>query len=109
MIVRIWRGWTSRVNADAFELRVRTHAPTLARSSGFGGMRLLRIDGDTESEFVTLTTFDSLDDVKAFAGVDYTSAVIPEALRSLIARVEPVVGHYSVRLDQHPPDSTSPL
>lgn len=100
MIVRLWRGWTSRDNADAFETRVRTHAPTLARSRGFRGMRLLRTDGDAETEFVTLTTFDSLDDVKAFAGEDYAKAVIPEALRALIARVEPVVGHYAVRVDQ---------
>mgnify|MGYP001216176342 CR=1 FL=1 len=100
MIVRIWRGWTARDNADVFETRVRTHAPTLARSRGFRGMRLLRTDGDAETEFVTLTSFDTLDDVKAFAGEDYAKAVIPEALRALIARVEPAVGHYTVRVDQ---------
>jgi len=62
--------------------------------------RLLRTDGDAETEFVTLTSFDTLDDVKAFAGEDYAKAVIPEALRALIARVEPAVGHYTVRVDQ---------
>lgn len=100
MIVRLWRGWTSRENADAFELRVRTHSPTLARSRGFRDMRLLRTDGPAETEFVTLTTFDSLDDVKAFAGENYTQAVIPEALRLLIARVEPAVMHYCVPVEQ---------
>ena len=100
MILRLWRGWTSRENADAFEARVRTHAPTLAKSQGFQSMRLLRTDGEAESEFVTLTCFDSMDDIRAFAGDDYAKAVIPDALRLLVTRVEPVVGHFSVRVDQ---------
>lgn len=95
-IARVWRGWTLRNGADAFEERVRSHVPKLRENSGFVSMQLLRKDADTETEFVTVTCFRSLDDVKAFAGLDYGRAVIPEPLRNLILRVDEEVKHYSV-------------
>ena len=100
MIVRIWRGWTKQENADAYEAGVRAHAPKLAQLQGFRNMQLLRHDGEHECEFVTVTSFETMDDVRSFAGEDYTRAVIPEALGSVIERVEPEVRHYALAVTQ---------
>jgi hypothetical protein len=41
--------------------------------------------------------FDSLDDVRAFAGDDHEVAVVPPAARALLARFDPRSTHYLVR------------
>jgi hypothetical protein len=54
-------------------------------------------DGNKESEFVTVNLFESLDDVKAFAGSDYEVPVFEPEARRLLSRVEPVARHSDVR------------
>ena len=54
---------------------------------------LRRRDGD-EVAFVTLTRFDSLDAIRAFAGDDYERPVLePEAL-ALLSRYEERAAHF---------------
>jgi len=68
MISRLWHGWTSRENADAYEdLLRREILPRIHRVKGYKGAFLLRKDAGDEIEFVTLTMFDSMDAVRAFA------------------------------------------
>src|SRR5581483_9836531 len=76
VIARIWHGWTEPgENADAYEQLLRAHVlPGIHRVAGFRGAYLLREDGPDEAEFVTVTLFDSLDDVREFAGDDYEAA-----------------------------------
>jgi antibiotic biosynthesis monooxygenase (ABM) superfamily enzyme len=72
MISRIWHGWTSRANANAYENLLRKEVlPGIHRVRGFKGAHLLRRDANDEVEFVTITRFDSLEAVKEFAGEDY--------------------------------------
>jgi heme-degrading monooxygenase HmoA len=107
MICRIWHGWTSPSNADAYEALLREEVFTgiAARGiAGFRGIQLLRrgaggpdANGSGEVEFVTLMWFDSLDDVRAFAGEDYAHAVVPPAARALLARFDDRSSHYEVR------------
>ena len=57
MIVRIWRGWTSRANAQAYETLLREDIiPGIAARgiAGYRGMSLLRRDDGGESEFATV-------------------------------------------------------
>ncbi len=59
MIMRVWRGWTTEANADAFELFLcEENCQAIA---GFHGMSVLRLDGPGEVEFMTIRRFDSLD------------------------------------------------
>jgi heme-degrading monooxygenase HmoA len=100
MICRLWHGWTTPANADAYErlLRVEVFAAITARqSSGFRGIELLRRAGGDEVEFVTLMWFDSLAAVRAFAGADYERAVVPPAARALLGRFDERSLHYEVR------------
>jgi heme-degrading monooxygenase HmoA len=97
MISRLWHGWTTRANADAYEALLRTEIlPGIRRVKGFKGAHLLRRDGNgkDEVEFVTLTMFDSLEAVKEFAGADYEIAVVPPAARKLLSRFDARSAHY---------------
>ena len=100
MICRSWHGWTAPANADAYEALLRTEVfPGIARRAiaGYRGIELLRrADGDTV-EFVTLMWFDSIADVRAFAGEDYEVAVVPPKARALLQRFDARSAHYEVR------------
>ena len=104
MICRLWRGWTTPDNADAYERIVRgevipgieaRHIP------GFRHIDLMRRDAGGEVEFVTLMWFDSLDSIKAFVGGDHEVAHVPDAARSVLARFDQRVAHFEV-LDRRP-------
>jgi hypothetical protein len=97
MISRIWHGWTSRKNADAYEklLREEIFAGIQDRNiPGFKSIQLLRRQVDHEVEFVTIMLFESLDAVKEFAGADYEACVVPEKARALLARFDQRSQHY---------------
>lgn len=99
MISRIWRGWTSRENADAYEELLHTEIFVgIAQRSiqGYRGIHLLRRDVDNGVEFVTIMWFDSLDAVRAFAGEDYEGAVVPPKARQLLSKFDTRSAHYHV-------------
>ena len=100
MICRIWHGWTSAANADAYErlLRSEIFEGIAARGiPGYRGIELLRRPAPDAVEFVTLMWFDSVDAVRAFAGPDYEVAVVPPSARALLLRFDPRSAHYEVR------------
>ena len=95
MISRLWHGWTTRANADAYEKLLRNEVlPGIHRVRGFKGAHLLRRDVQNEVEFVTITWFDSLAAVKEFAGEDYEVAVVPPEARKLLSRFDARSAHY---------------
>jgi heme-degrading monooxygenase HmoA len=99
MISRIWRGWTSRENADAYEALLRTEIfANIAKRSiqAYRGIHLLRRDVDDGVEFVTIMWFDSLDAVRAFAGENYEVAVVPPKARQLLSKFDDRSAHYRV-------------
>ena len=99
MIGRIWRGWTSRENADAYEALLRTEIFVGIAERAidvYRGIHLLRRDDDHGVEFVTIMWFDSMDAVKAFAGEDYKVAVVPPDARLLLSRFDDRSAHYRV-------------
>ncbi len=99
MISRIWHGWMTRENADAYEQLLRTEIFSgIAQRSiqGYRGIHLLRRDVDDGVEFVTIMWFDSLDAVRAFAGDDYEVAVVPPKARQLLSRFDSRSAHYHV-------------
>jgi hypothetical protein len=101
MISRVWHGWTSPENADAYErLLLTTILPGIQRlgMDGYDGAYLYRRDLGGEVEFVTTMLFDSLDGVKAFAGESYEHGVVPAAARALLSRFDERSAHYEVRL-----------
>jgi antibiotic biosynthesis monooxygenase (ABM) superfamily enzyme len=99
MIARIWHGWTTPANADAYEALLRTQIlPRIRQAAGCQGIRLFRRGRGDEMEFVTLLLFDSLDAVKAWAGDHYETAVVPPEARKLLKRFRERSRHYDVAL-----------
>jgi antibiotic biosynthesis monooxygenase (ABM) superfamily enzyme len=97
VIARVWRGWTSRENAEPYERFLREHMfPSIHRGPGFLGAELLRRDAGDEIAFMTIMRFDSLDAVRAFAGDDYERAVIEPEARGLLARHDERSEHFEL-------------
>jgi heme-degrading monooxygenase HmoA len=97
MISRIWHGWTTYENANAYEALLKAEILTgIANRNirGYRGAHLLRRTLDTEVEFVTVLWFESLDDVREFAGESYEVAVVPPRARALLSRFDERSAHY---------------
>ncbi len=99
MIVRIWHGWTTPDNADAYEqLLDTTIVPDIIarRIPGLAGVDILRRQDSDEAEveFVTLMTFEDWSAVEAFTGPDKTASVVPPAARQLLGRYDRNSQHY---------------
>ncbi len=102
MICRIWHGWTTPANADAYEALLQSEIfPWIQnrRLSGFQGIQLLRRELGDAVEFVTIMWFDSIESVRAFAGDDPEVAVVLPAARALLARFDERSQHYEVKVD----------
>jgi len=100
MIARIWHGWTTLENADAYEdlLRNEIFPGILAKQvGGFEKIELLRRPLEDEVEFITIMRFASLQAVKAFAGQDHETAYVPPAARAVLKRFDAQSQHYEIR------------
>jgi heme-degrading monooxygenase HmoA len=100
MISRLWRGWTTRENADAYETLLRTKIlPGIHRVKGYQGAYLLRRNVPDGVEFATLTLWESLDAIRVFAGEDYEVAVISPEARKLLSKFDGKSLHYETILE----------
>jgi heme-degrading monooxygenase HmoA len=97
MIARIWKGAVRRLDGDAYAAYMNeTGVPGYAGTPGNRGVWMLRRDVEERTEFVMFTLWESLDDVKAFAGDEYETAVFyPEDDRFLVER-DLTASHYDV-------------
>ncbi len=102
MIGRIWHGWTTPANADAYEALLKSEIFVgigERQISGYRGIQLFRRFLGAEVEFVTIMWFDSLEGVRVFAGEDYEVAVVPPKARALLARFDARSQHYEVKAE----------
>jgi heme-degrading monooxygenase HmoA len=100
MVARVWRGWTRTRDADRYDGHYRAEVlSSLRQVRGFRGARLLRRDLGDETEFVSVTFFEDLDAIRAFAGADYEAAVVAEEARRVLTRFDDRVIHYGVAFE----------
>jgi len=100
MIGRIWHGYTTQANADAYESLLKSEIFTGIRGrdiQGFQEIQLFRRDLEMEVEFITIMWFDSIEAVRVFAGADYEAAVVPPKARALLSRFDERSQHYEIR------------
>ena len=100
MIKRIWNGYTTRENADAYERLLDSFVfPGIEAKKipGYRSIELLRRDNGEEVQFTTIMSFDSLDNVIAFQGPDYEAAYVPAEARKLLKRWDERSTHHEVR------------
>ena len=97
MIARVWHGYTRPEHADAYEAMLKPELlPGIGRVKGYKGSYLLRRNAGEEVEFITIILWQSLDAVRAVAGADYETAVIPEERRKYLARYDARASHYEI-------------
>ena len=106
MIKRIWRGWTSVENADAYERLLNTTVVpgiTARHIAGHRGTEVLRgrDPEGAEVQFVTIMTFDDWAAVREFAGGDGHGSVVPPQARALLSRFDEHSAHFDV-VGDHP-------
>jgi heme-degrading monooxygenase HmoA len=102
MISRVWHGWTTPENADAYESLLKSEVFLGIQSrqmAGYEGIHLFRRNLGDEVEFMTVMWFDSLEAVRTFAGDDYEIAVVPPKAKALLSRFEGRSQHYEVRVE----------
>lgn len=99
MICRLWRGWTTRSNADSYERIVRGEViPGIEARAipGFLHIDLMKRDMGDEVEFQTLMWFRDLDAIRAFMGEDYAVSHVPAAARAVLERFDQEAAHFEV-------------
>jgi heme-degrading monooxygenase HmoA len=94
----MWRGWVRTDRLDEYaDIVERTGLSGYRQTPGNRGAQLLTRDlGDGRTELITLSWWNSLDDIKAFAGEDISLAkYYPEDDGFLVER-ETTVAHFEV-------------
>lgn len=102
MVLRIWHGWTTPSNADAYEALLKDEIFVNIggrKIPGYQNIRLLRRDMSSEVEFVTIISFHNIEAVRQFAGQDCEAAVVPQKARALLARFDQRSLHYELRAE----------
>jgi len=98
-IKRVWHGWTSSKNADKYQNLLHNEVfPGIEAKKipGYKSIELFRRDLDDEVEFITIMTFDSLQNVIDFQGKNYERCYVPDAARLVLKRWEQVSAHYEL-------------
>ena len=98
-IKRVWHGWTTLGNADAYENLLKTYVfPSIEakKVAGYRSIELFRRPAGDEVEFITMMTFDSLEAVKAFVGEDYETVYVPDKARAILKRFDQRSQHYEL-------------
>ena len=91
MICRIWHGRTPRIKADAYARFLANRAmPDYQSVPGNLSVSVLRRDDADVTHFLTVTTWESEDAIRAFAGNDL-----------LKAKYYPEDSEYLLELEQH--------
>jgi len=97
MIARVWRGYARPEHADAYEAHLEPELlPGLSKVEGYRESYLLRRQAGDEVEFITIILWESIENVRAIAGPDYETAVIPEERRKYLSRFDQKAAHYEV-------------
>lgn len=98
-VARVWRGWTTIENADAYQAVAEEEVFPAIIDRGIPGLisaQVMRADDvvDGEVEFTTVIWFDSLDSVRNLMGEDYRQAHMPENARVVLKRFESEAKHF---------------
>jgi heme-degrading monooxygenase HmoA len=97
MIARIWRGRTRAEHAAEYAAYIRrTGVEALRASPGNQGTLVLRRVAEGEAEFYVISLWESMDDIRKFAGEEYEVPVyFPEDGNYLLEK-ETRVRHYDL-------------
>jgi hypothetical protein len=96
VIARVWRGATLAEDGEAYASYLEQALAPSRGAAGVRGTLVLRRERTGYAEFETIMLFDSLDDVKGFAGDDLELAVFFEEDNRYLVERDLEVRHYEV-------------
>jgi heme-degrading monooxygenase HmoA len=100
MIVRKWRGWADKDGANGYVRHFAAHVQAkLGTIRGYRRALVLTREEDGETEIVTMTFFDRLEDVKGFAGEQCEVANVDPVAQGLLSRYDKTVTHFELALE----------
>ena len=100
MVARIWHGYTTPENADAYENFLKAEflpAVEAKNIPGYKRFELLRRNNADEISFITIMWFESIEHIRNFAGEDYEKAVVHPKAQALLKRYDKTSEHYEVK------------
>ena len=98
-IKRIWHGWTTPEDADTYQQLLHDHVFPSIEAKNIPGLKkfeVLRMEQQEEVEFVTIMTFESLQNVIALQGENYTKCYVPDVAQKVLKRWDLEVPHYEL-------------
>lgn len=97
MISRQWRGVAKRADADRYVSHLRSDTfPQLSQIPGFISASILRRTVADGVEFRIVTTWNSIEAIRKFAGANPECAVVPEQVQAMTVTYDRTVDHYEV-------------
>ena len=94
VITRIWHGTTRTRHADEYlEFLIKTGVADYKKTPGNLSVEILRRIEDDICHFWTVTKWDSIENIKKFAGEDYEKAKYYEEDKQYLLEFEPNVIH----------------
>ena len=97
MIARLWHGRTPTDKADEYLAFLLARAiPDYASTPGNVTAQILRREEGDVTHFITLTHWESLESIRAFAGEDISRAKYYPEDAGYLLEFEPTVEHYEV-------------
>ena len=98
-VKRIWHGWTTPENAGAYRTVLMGDVlPGIDEKDieGYRGIEVLQRDHGSETEFITIMTFDSLQSVIDFQGEDFERCYVPDVAQKVLERWDLRAAHYEL-------------
>lgn len=98
-IKRLWHGWTTKENADKYQNILNKEVlPSIEAKKipGYKKIEVLRIELEYEFEFVTIMTFESLQNVIDFQGDNYKRCYVPDVAQKVLKRWDQEATHYEL-------------
>lgn len=98
-VKRIWHGWTTKANADRYQAILANEVlPGIEAKKipGYRKIEVLRMELEDETEFVTIMTFASLQNVIDFQGEDYKRSYVPDVAQMVLKRWDKESTHYEL-------------
>jgi heme-degrading monooxygenase HmoA len=97
MISRQWRGLAKPGSAEAYVEHLRSETfPAVQRLPGFVSASILRRAVPQGVEFLVVTRWASIESIRAFAGSNAETAVVPEKVREMMVEYDHTVRHYEI-------------
>jgi len=97
MIIRMWHGRVRHNDAAAYrQFLIERAIPDYQSVDGNMGVKILERRDDDSTHFITMTSWENIDAIKAFAGDDAEEAKYYPEDDGFLLEFEPSVVHYEV-------------